>query len=70
VNDAISTFTTPQECGDAVEQLKQTSPDCFHFVPEQLYDSKKWVIAVYVRLISKYDKQGLINPFMQFSHFA
>jgi len=75
MNDGISTFDTPQQCGDAIAQLKQTSPDCFQFIPDQLFDSKKWVISVYVRTVPKSDvivrdASGREAPYLKFSHFA
>ena len=75
MNDGISTFETPQQCGDAIAQLRQTSPKCFHFAPEQLFDTKHWVIAVYLRTVPKFDMivrdaSGEEAPYMKFSHFA
>jgi hypothetical protein len=72
--DGISTFETPQQCGDAISQLRQTSPKCFHFIPEELFDTKQWVIAVYLRTVSKStivrDTSGREAPYLKFSHFA
>lgn len=72
--DGISTFDTPQQCGDAIAQLRQTSPKCFHFAPEELFDTNQWVIAVYLRTVSKStfvrDAAGQPAPYLKFSHFA